>query len=268
MIESILFDIDGTLVDSNNFHVLAWAEAFHAAGHDFRLQQIHDQIGQGADNFVAALIPGASDAEAERLGSEQVRLFKQHYVHRLKPFPGAHDLIARCKAEGYRVALATSASAEVLDHHLDLLGVRDLVDSCTTADDVGASKPSPDIFTTALEKLATLDVDWLDDGDRMHLNEAADRAARMTEELEAIRERAALLHEQLTDLRAETIDTRSLVIAVVAMVFLPLTFLTGLVGMNVPIPFAQVPYIFEIIVGGCIALSAAIAVYFTRARWF
>jgi zinc transporter len=120
----------------------------------------------------------------------------------------------------------------------------------------------------ALEKLATLDVDWLDDGDRMHLNEAADRAARMTEELEAIRERAALLHEQLTDLRAETIDTRSLVIAVVAMVFLPLTFLTGLVGMNVPIPFAQVPYIFEIIVGGCVALSAAIALYFTRARWF
>lgn len=121
---------------------------------------------------------------------------------------------------------------------------------------------------TALERLATLDVDWLDDDDRMHLNEAADRAARMTEELEAIRERAALLHEQLTDLRAETIDTRSLVIAVVAMIFLPLTFLTGLVGMNVPIPFAEVPYIFEIIVAACIALSAAIALYFTRARWF
>ena len=155
MIESILFDIDGTLVDSNNFHLLAWAEALHAAGHDFRLQQIHDQIGQGADNFVPALIPRASDAEAERLGSEQVRLFKQHYAHRLKPFPGAHDLIARCKAEGYRVALATSASAEMLDHHLDLLDVLDLVDVCTTADDVAASKPSPDIFTTALEKLAT-----------------------------------------------------------------------------------------------------------------
>ena len=155
MIESILFDIDGTLVDSNNFHLLAWAEAFHAAGHDFRLQQIHDQIGQGADNFVPALIPGASDAVAERLGSEQVRLFKQHYAHRLKPFPGAHDLIARCKAEGYRVALTTSASAEMLGHHLDLLDVRDLVDGCTTADDVAASKPCPEIFTTALKKLAT-----------------------------------------------------------------------------------------------------------------
>lgn len=121
---------------------------------------------------------------------------------------------------------------------------------------------------TALERLAKLDVDWLDDDDRMYLNEAADRAARMTEELEAIRERAALLHEQLTDLRAETIDTRTLVISIVAMIFLPLTFLTGLVGMNVPIPFAGVPHIFWVIVGGCLALSAAIALYFTRAHWF
>ena len=122
---------------------------------------------------------------------------------------------------------------------------------------------------TALERLATLDVDWLDDDDRMHLNEAADRAARMTEELEAIRERAALLHEQLTDLRAETIDTRSLVIAVVAMVFLPLTFLTGLLGMNVEgIPFAKEPWAFLAIVGVSAVIAVAIAWYFFRARWF
>ena len=122
---------------------------------------------------------------------------------------------------------------------------------------------------TALEKLATLDVDWLDDNDRLHLNEAADRAARMIEELEAIRERAALLHEQLTDLRAETIDTRSLVISVVAMVFLPLTFLTGLLGMNVAgIPFADKPWAFAAIVGVSFFLAIAIGGYFIRVRWF
>lgn len=122
---------------------------------------------------------------------------------------------------------------------------------------------------TALEKLATLDAGWLNDDDRMHISDAADRAARMTEELEAIRERAALLHEQLTDLRAETIDTRSLVIAVVAMVFLPLTFLTGLLGMNVAgIPYAHSPWAFWGVVLVCVGIAIAISWYFIRARWF
>src|SRR5690606_26919345 len=95
----------------------------------------------------------------------------------------------------------------------------------------------------ALERLATLDAGWLEEEDRLHLRDAADRFARMTEELEAVRERAALLHEQLTDLRAEQIDTRTLIISVVALVFLPLTFLTGLLGMNVAgIPYAHAPW--------------------------
>lgn len=80
----------------------------------------------------------------------------------------------------------------------------------------------------ALERLAGAALDWLDEDDRLHLREAADRAARMTEELEAIRERAALIHEELTDRRAELIDTRSLIIAIAALIFLPVTFVTGL----------------------------------------
>lgn len=121
----------------------------------------------------------------------------------------------------------------------------------------------------ALERLATLQADWLNDDDRMHLREAADRAARMAEELEAIRERAALIHEQLTDLRAELIDTRGLVISIVALVFLPLTFLTGLLGMNVNgIPYAHAPWAFWGVVGVCVAVAVAIALYFIRARWF
>jgi zinc transporter len=122
---------------------------------------------------------------------------------------------------------------------------------------------------TALERLAVLERDWLDADDRLHLREAADRAARMAEELEAIRERAGLVHEQLTDLRAELIETRSLVISIVALVFLPLTFLTGLLGMNVNgIPFARESWAFWGVVAISAAIAMLIAAYFIRARWF
>ncbi|WP_242138258.1 MULTISPECIES: zinc transporter ZntB [unclassified Sphingomonas] len=121
----------------------------------------------------------------------------------------------------------------------------------------------------ALEKLAALPCDWLHDDDRLHLNSAADRAARMAEELEAIRERSALMHEALTDLRAEQIDSRSLLISIVALIFLPLTFLTGLYGMNVEgLPFSKEPWAFDAIGGVCIAITVGIIGYFSTRRWF
>jgi zinc transporter len=120
----------------------------------------------------------------------------------------------------------------------------------------------------ALERLAETEADWLDEADRRHLREAADRAARMTEELESIRERAALIHEALTDLRAETIDSRSLIIAIVAMIFLPLTFITGLLGMNVQgIPYAESPWAFWGVVALCLTLALGVAAYFIREHW-
>ena len=120
----------------------------------------------------------------------------------------------------------------------------------------------------ALEKLATLPCAWLQDDDRLHLNAAADRAARMAEELESIRERSALMHEALTDLRAEQIDTRGLVISIVAMVFLPLTFITGLYGMNVPLPYQQASWAFDAIMGACAAITAGVVIYFVQRHWF
>jgi zinc transporter len=121
---------------------------------------------------------------------------------------------------------------------------------------------------TALERLAGLPGDWLADDDRMHLNAAADRAARMAEELEAIRERASLMHEALTDLRAEQLDQRSLVIAIAAMVFLPLTFLTGLYGMNVKgLPYAEKPWAFDAILAACVVIALGITAWFVRRHW-
>lgn len=121
----------------------------------------------------------------------------------------------------------------------------------------------------ALEAMSLLEQDWIEDDDRIHLREAADRFARMAEELEAIRERSALLHEQITDLRAEKIDGRSLVIAIVALIFLPLTFVTGLFGMNVDgIPYAHHPLSFWAVTGFSVLVGVAVAGYFIAARWF
>jgi zinc transporter len=120
----------------------------------------------------------------------------------------------------------------------------------------------------ALERLSALNCAWLNEDDQVHLREAADRFARMAEELEAIRERSALLHEQLTDLRAEQIETRTLLLSIVALIFLPLTFVTGLLGMNVEgIPYAHSPWSFWGVVIFCFVVAAAISVYFIKARW-
>jgi zinc transporter len=121
----------------------------------------------------------------------------------------------------------------------------------------------------ALEKLAALPGEWLGSDDRAHLAAAADRAARMAEELEAVRERASLMHEALTDLRAEQLDQRGLVISIAAMVFLPLTFLTGLYGMNVEgLWFAKEPWAFDAIVALCVLIAAGVTGYFVARHWW
>lgn len=120
----------------------------------------------------------------------------------------------------------------------------------------------------ALATMAQLEFAWISKEDRLHLRDAADRFARMAEELEAVRERAALLHEQLTDLRTEQIDRRSLAIAIVAFIFLPLTFVTGLLGMNVEgIPFADHAWAFWGVVGFCLLIGAAVVGWFALRQW-
>ena len=198
MLRAVLFDVDGTLVDSNNYHVLAWAEAFHAAGHDFRLQQLHQQIGKGSDNYVRALLPDVGEEEAERLADAHGRLFRQHYAHRLQAFPGARDLLERCKREGLTTWLATSASGPELDRHLEVLDARDLVDGWTGADDVAHSKPCPDIFQAALSQAQLLPEQAIAIGDTPYDIEAAQRAG-----MQAIAVRSGLfsnsaLHGALT----------------------------------------------------------------------
>lgn len=121
----------------------------------------------------------------------------------------------------------------------------------------------------AIARMASGEFVWLNDEDRGHIREAGDRVARMSEELESIRERAAVLADQLSDLRAEAMNARALVLSIVAAIFLPLTFLTGLFGMNVGgIPFAEHFGGFWIMGAVSAALGVALVLWFRHAGWF
>lgn len=156
LIKAVLFDIDGTLVDSNDLHILAWEEAFRAEGFVFDRQTLHDQIGKGTDNLVPTLIPEADKGMEERLGKAHGRVFKDKSLPSVRPFPGARALLVRVYEAGQKVVLASSAAQNEVDHYLDLLDARDLVSATTCIDDVGHSKPAPDIFETAIKKVAPI----------------------------------------------------------------------------------------------------------------
>lgn len=120
----------------------------------------------------------------------------------------------------------------------------------------------------ALERLASAPIACLDEDDRLHLREASDRFARMAEELEAVRERAAIVHEELTDLRSEQIDGRGLILSIAALVFLPLTFITGVFGMNFDVmPLVKNPNGFWYTVIFCLLVTVFGIGWFIRHRW-
>jgi HAD superfamily hydrolase (TIGR01509 family) len=152
MIKAVLFDIDGTLIDSNELHVTAWAQVFAEAGHPVDRDSIRGQIGKGGDNLVPSLFPSLPAQTQKTLADGHGRLFKQLFLHRAQPFPGARALVERVHDAGRRVVLASSASKEELQHYVRLLGVKELVDASTTIDDVETSKPAPDIFAVALKR--------------------------------------------------------------------------------------------------------------------
>lgn len=155
-IKAVLFDIDGTLVDSNDLHVAAWLEAFAQHGDSFDAQTVHDQIGKGADNLVPALIPGISETEQKKLDEAHGKSFKGKFLAQVKAFPKARELLRHVSAAGQKIVFASSASQEELEHYLGMLEAKDIVSATTSADDVERTKPAPDIFATALKKVAPL----------------------------------------------------------------------------------------------------------------
>ncbi|HEY0325083.1 MAG TPA: HAD family hydrolase, partial [Allosphingosinicella sp.] len=150
-LRAILFDLDGTLVDTNDLHVEAWDRAFREHGHVFSRNQIRSQIGKGGDNLVPSLLPDASEEEREAIDRRHGEIYKSELMPKARPFPRASDLLRRTREAGLQVILASSAGREEVDHYVELLG-RNLISFTTSKDDVEASKPCPDIFEAALKK--------------------------------------------------------------------------------------------------------------------
>jgi HAD superfamily hydrolase (TIGR01509 family) len=149
-----LFDVDGTLVDTNDLHAAAWREAFLNFGLDKPIGEIRWQVGKGGDNLIPALFPDLAEAQRKALEAFRADLFKRDYLPRAVPFAGVRELFERLAADGVKIVLASSSQAEEVDYHLSLIGCADLVAATTSKDDVESSKPCPDIFAAALAKAA------------------------------------------------------------------------------------------------------------------
>jgi phosphoglycolate phosphatase-like HAD superfamily hydrolase len=148
-----LFDVDGTLVDTNELHAAAWREAFLHFGHEVSVEAIGWQVGKGGDNLIPSLLPDVGGEEQAALEAWRGDLYKRCYMPRAVPFEGVRALFERIVADGARVVLASSSSEAEVAYYLGLIGAEDLVAASTSKDDAGSSKPCPDIFEAALAKL-------------------------------------------------------------------------------------------------------------------
>ncbi len=154
MIQAVLFDVDGTLVDSNDLHVETWDLAFRRFGKEFPRADLHRQIGKGGDQYLPAFLTEAEIREfGDELESFRSDLFQKDYLPRVQGFPKVRELLERLKADGKKIVLASSGKTKELDVYQEKLGITDLVDAVTTSDDADKSKPHPDIFVAALESL-------------------------------------------------------------------------------------------------------------------
>lgn len=148
-----LVDVDGTLVDTNYHHTLAWARAFRRIGLTPPLWQIHRHVGMGGDQLVPAV---AGDDVEDRHGEELRAAWTDEFtpfLPEIVPVAGAHDFLAALRADGTRVVLASSGKPEHVDAFLDLIQGRDVAEAWTTSDDVERTKPEPDLLESALQKL-------------------------------------------------------------------------------------------------------------------
>ena len=152
-----ILDIDGTLVDTNYQHALAWYMAFRQHEVDLPVWRIHRHIGMGGDQLVQALAGEAVEADrGDAIRAAQGALYLAS-IQSTSPLAGARALIEELGRRGHPVVLASSAEAREVDHYLDVLDARDLVDAWTTSADVERTKPEPDLVLAALERLDTRD---------------------------------------------------------------------------------------------------------------
>ena len=181
MIRAVIFDLDGTVVDSNELHVDAWDETFRKYGKQFARKDLHRQIGKGGDQYLPVFL---DEREMHDIGKELEKfrgdLFKQKYLDRVKPFPRVKELFERIRDDGKRIALASSGNSDEVTHYVELAELGDLFETQTTKSDVDHSKPRPDVFLAALRHLGTAADETIVIGDTPYDVQAAKKAQMRT----------------------------------------------------------------------------------------
>ena len=151
--DALLFDIDGTLVDSVDLHARAWQEAFEHFGKRLAFGDIRAQIGKGGDQLMKEFLPPQElEQSGEKLEKYRSDLYKQKYFPQVHPFPGVRELFQAILQRKIHIALASSAKGDELQRYKEIANIADLVETETSADDAERSKPHPDIFAVALER--------------------------------------------------------------------------------------------------------------------
>lgn len=149
--KTIILDIDGTLVDSNDAHAASWVDALRAYGIEVPFERVRPLIGKGGDKVlpeVSGVDP--ESARGREISARRKAIFREEYLPKLAPFSGARALLERMKRDGFTLVVGTSAEADLVSGLLDVAKVRDLVDETTTSDDAERSKPDPDIVEAAV----------------------------------------------------------------------------------------------------------------------
>jgi HAD superfamily hydrolase (TIGR01509 family) len=176
-LRGMIFDVDGTLVDSNDAHASAWVDAFRDAGIAMPFGAVRRLIGMGGDKLLARLVGiDAGSARGKKLVEASGRIFKTHYLDTVKPFAGVRTLFEKLAADGVRRGIASSAKLEELHALLDVAGIADLVDAAVSSDDADHSKPDADTMQAALDRLKLAPGDAIAVGDTPYDVKAARRA--------------------------------------------------------------------------------------------
>jgi HAD superfamily hydrolase (TIGR01509 family) len=182
VIKAVIFDIDGTLIDSVDLHARAWQEAFAHFGKQFPFERVRYQIGKGGDQLLPVFL---SESEIEEFGDELTEyrgeLFKREYMPRVVAFPRVRELFERIRRDGKSIALASSAKKEELTEYKRIANIEDLVEEEASSDDAEKSKPHPDIFEAALAQLGDVQPsEAIVVGDTPYDAEAAGKAGLQT----------------------------------------------------------------------------------------
>ena len=158
MIKAVIFDVDGTLIDTVDLHADAWVQALKHFGYEIAFQDMRSQIGKGGDQILHGLLPpDVIEQRADEIKDFRADLFKRDYLHKARAFPGVRALFERIRASGQRAVLASSGTEEEVEQYKEIAGIADLIHSATSSDDAERSKPFPDIFQAALAKLSPLE---------------------------------------------------------------------------------------------------------------